>query len=108
MPYQKILSAGALREDECVGVEIDGLPIAIVRSAGKLYAIGNRCTHNGSRLDTGRIGNGQITCPLHGARFDLASGKCVNLRRHCAPLLTLPVVEQDGMINVFLPERNAL
>ena len=42
---------------------------------GKYYAIDSRCGHSNAALSS-RILNGNIvTCPLHGAQFDVTTGK---------------------------------
>ena len=47
--------------------------------AGKtLFALEDKCTHAFQQLLGGEIEDGTITCPKHGACFDLASGKPVN------------------------------
>ena len=46
---------------------------------GRLYAVSNTCSHAQQPLEQGRLGNGWIACPTHGARFDLATGKALNL-----------------------------
>jgi nitrite reductase/ring-hydroxylating ferredoxin subunit len=41
------------------------------------YAIINRCTHAGGSLAQGVLEGGIVTCPRHGARFDVKTGKAV-------------------------------
>ena len=43
-----------------------------------LFAIEDKCTHAFQQLVGGEMQDGVITCPKHGACFDLASGKPVN------------------------------
>lgn len=43
-----------------------------------VFALEDRCTHAFQQLLGGKIEDGIITCPKHGACFDLASGKPVN------------------------------
>ena len=50
--------------------------VAIFRSrAGLFFAIENICPHRGGPLSEGIIGDGKVVCPLHGHKFDLASGQ---------------------------------
>lgn len=50
--------------------------IAVIRSrTGKIFAIENRCPHRQGPLSEGIIGNGKVVCPLHGHKFDLATGQ---------------------------------
>jgi len=59
-------------------VEVGGRSILICHSNGMLHAVSNICSHADEKLECGRMGNGWIACPVHGARFDLATGKAKN------------------------------
>jgi nitrite reductase/ring-hydroxylating ferredoxin subunit len=59
-------------------VTINGTEIALVRDGEAVYAVSNRCTHAGSSFAHGRAVGTLLTCPMHGARFDLRNGTCVN------------------------------
>ncbi|HKY19845.1 MAG TPA: Rieske (2Fe-2S) protein [Vicinamibacterales bacterium] len=83
-------------DDQIVEVEVAGRLFALCRSAGALHAFEHRCPHAGSRLIGGQVRNGVVQCPLHGARFELASGRCVNSGWTCRPLKTYPVRESGG------------
>ncbi len=52
--------------------------ILICNWMDKLYAVSNICSHANEKLCNGRLGNGWIACPLHGARFQLATGQVMN------------------------------
>jgi nitrite reductase (NADH) small subunit len=55
---------------------IEGEEIAVFRARdGKVFAVSNRCPHRGGSLSDGIIGDGKVICPLHGHKFDLATGK---------------------------------
>ncbi len=53
--------------------------VLVCNQGDRLYAISNVCSHNEKPLERGRMGNGWIACPVHGARFDLATGAAMNL-----------------------------
>ncbi|HLH93186.1 MAG TPA: non-heme iron oxygenase ferredoxin subunit [Xanthobacteraceae bacterium] len=53
-------------------------PIALYRLDGKIHAIDDVCTHALALLSQGFIEDGAVECPLHGARFDIATGRCVS------------------------------
>lgn len=48
--------------------------VIVCRVDGVLRAIANRCSHARTPLETGRLRGGFISCPLHGARFDVRDG----------------------------------
>lgn len=97
------LAASAVTEGEGVAVEIRGQSVLVCRSGGRLYAVSNRCTHASSRLEGGKVCDGVITCPLHGAKFRLSTGECLFRRLNYAPLQTFAVREVDGLVHVELP-----
>lgn len=55
-----------------------------------------------SYLSTGRIRRGAVMCPLHGARFELATGCCMGGAYR--DLRTFQVRVVDGIIEVSVPD----
>ena len=52
--------------------------IAVGISAGKPFALSNRCRHLFASLGEGRVTTeGCLQCPWHGARYDVETGKMV-------------------------------
>ncbi len=56
-------------------VEVNGNEIAIFNIGGSYHAIDNTCTHVGGPLCEGEIAGTEVTCPWHGAVFDVTSGQ---------------------------------
>jgi nitrite reductase/ring-hydroxylating ferredoxin subunit len=48
--------------------------VAIFNVDGELHAVDDACSHAGAPLSQGRIDGSAVTCPWHGATFDLTSG----------------------------------
>ena len=59
-------------------VEIGGKPILLCHTGGRIHAVSNICSHAHEKLDCGRMSASWIACPVHGARFDLATGAAKN------------------------------
>ncbi len=78
---------------------VDGRPVVVVRTPAGLHAVGGKCTHYGGPLSKGICVDGEVRCPWHHARFDLATGEAVG-----APALDpIPVYDidvRDGMVYV--------
>lgn len=55
----------------------EGKSIAIANVGGKLYAFEDSCPHMGARLSNGILEGSVITCPEHGSKFDVATGKAL-------------------------------
>ena len=62
--------------------------IALFNLDGTIYAIDNHCTHRDGPVGAGKLKETVITCPWHGWRFNVTSGRCLeggaNLR--CYPV----------------------
>ncbi len=91
-----------LSEGDVLGVEIDALQIAIYDCDGALCGTSNICTHAEARLSEGWLDGTTIECPLHGARFDVKSGK-VLAPPAIVDLKTYPVRVVEGRIEVEIP-----
>ena len=61
------------------------------------YAVGAWCSHQKTSLVHGDIEDHEIMCPLHGARFDLRSGKQLSLPA-VRPIPSYPVKVEDGKV----------
>jgi nitrite reductase/ring-hydroxylating ferredoxin subunit len=59
-------------------VELDGEPIALFNVDGTYYAIGDTCTHSGGPLSEGDLDGEVVTCPWHGAQFDVKTGEAMS------------------------------
>ena len=64
-------------------VRAKGREVALFNIEGTLYAIDNSCSHSTGPLIEGRLSGTMVTCPWHGARFDISDGKC-----HSGPATT--------------------
>ena len=84
-----------------VAAKVAGWHVLVARTETGWHAVNDRCTHQAAMLSGGRVRRGAIMCPLHGARFELATGKCigatyVNLRRFETRVT-------NGMIEIEVP-----
>jgi 3-phenylpropionate/trans-cinnamate dioxygenase ferredoxin subunit len=66
-------------EGGAIGVELDGQPVCLVRSQGRVYAIQDVCSHADIPLSEGDVEGTTVECWLHGSRFDLTTGKPIGL-----------------------------
>ena len=99
--FTRVLPAAELQPNSKKPVVVDGKALLLCNAAGKLYAVANQCSHNDKPLERGRLGNGWIACPTHGARFDLASGKALCLPA-TQPIVTFELRVVDDWIEVAL------
>ena len=55
-------------------VQVSGRALAIYNLEGIMHAIDGTCTHRGGPLGEGALVGNVVTCPWHGARFDVTTG----------------------------------
>ena len=56
-------------------VEVNGKRIALFNVDDQFYAIDDECTHAGGTLSEGVVEGTKVTCPWHGAQFDIKTGE---------------------------------
>ena len=66
------LPDGKMRE-----LAVNGKPVLMARVGVKVYAVQAKCSHLGGSLVKGTLEGTVIQCPLHGSRFDVATGEVV-------------------------------
>lgn len=54
--------------------EIGDYGVVVCRYKGELFAVEDNCSHADTPLSEGRFRGATITCPLHGAQFDVRDG----------------------------------
>ena len=95
-------AADAVSEAHPLSIEIDDLELIIARCGEQLYALENRCTHDGQSLTGAEIEACEIICPRHGARFCVKSGDALTPPAY-EPLRTFRVREEHGRILLERP-----
>ncbi len=79
--------------------EHGGARIALFRVEDDVYAIGDRCSHAEAALSEGDLFDTEVECPLHGASFDLRTGKALTLPA-TQPVPSYPVRIENGDVLV--------
>jgi nitrite reductase/ring-hydroxylating ferredoxin subunit len=69
------IDENTVREGEMREVVVDGKEALVAKVNGNIYAIGGRCTHLRCHLYQGKLEGTVVTCPCHGTRFDVTTGK---------------------------------
>ncbi|HRH80986.1 MAG TPA: nitrite reductase small subunit NirD [Thiobacillaceae bacterium] len=71
--------------------------IAIFRTVtDAIHAVRDKCPHRGGPLSQGIVHGGQVTCPLHSWKIDLATGEAVLPDKGCARAYATKV--EDGVV----------
>lgn len=95
-------SADTIGDSASLSVDIDGLALLVVRCGFELYAVEDRCTHDGEPLEGAEIESCQIICPRHGAHFCVRTGEALTPPAY-EPLRTYKVRVENGRILVEAP-----
>lgn len=99
--FHPLLDAADLPAGKSKAVSFAGLSVLVCNVSGEYFAVENRCTHQASPLEGGRIRNGMIACPSHGVLFDVRTG-CGKGPLGRVPLRTFALQVVDGRIEVSL------
>jgi len=77
MEYIRVASKAELPANKMIMVVVGGKEILLSNIDGSYYAIANKCTHFGGSLVKGSLDGSIVTCPRHGAKFDVKTGQAV-------------------------------
>ena len=99
-----VAAADAVSETVPLAVTVEGEPLVIVRCGRELYAVEDRCTHDGESLGGAEVEDCQIICPRHFSHFCLRTGEALSPPAY-EPLRTYRVREQDGRILIEGPPQ---
>lgn len=100
--WHSLVPEGDFPAEGKLATKIAGWFVLVARTDDGFHAVNDRCTHQAALLSGGRIRRGAIMCPLHGARFELASGKCIG--GAYGDLRIFPVRVENGAIEVLVPD----
>ena len=78
MEYVKIAEVADVLPGEKKQFTLKNKTVLLVNIDGAFYALDNKCPHMGGALSGGDLEGGTLTCPRHGAKFDVRTGKSVS------------------------------
>ena len=77
MIFVRVASAGEVPPGAARRVSVAGRTIALLNLEGRFYALDDRCPHEGGFLSLGALEGSRVSCPVHGAVFDLRTGRAL-------------------------------
>lgn len=72
--FIEVAKVSEISDGKMKHTEVDGKEVLIANVGGKLYAISDRCGHMNALLSMGNLTRNTVTCPFHGAKFDVTTG----------------------------------
>ncbi|MEN3035667.1 MAG: non-heme iron oxygenase ferredoxin subunit [Candidatus Methanosuratincola sp.] len=110
MAFYRVASLSEVPPNSMKAFTVSGREILVANINGNFYAINNRCSHRKGDLSKGTISGTTVTCPVHGSKFDLTSGKAISgpklgpIKLKTSDLNSYKVKVEEGSIMVELPE----
>lgn len=103
MQWTNVAAESEIREKGGLVSKLEGKQIAILVVGEALYAIDNRCPHEGFPLKKGTVDNKScvLTCQWHNWKFDLKTGRCLQGEDH---VRTYPIQVIEGVLQIDLTD----
>lgn len=83
-----------------VGIDAGGERVLVANVAGEFHAMRAKCNHMGGPLDKGTLEGNIVTCPLHGSKWDVKTGKLSQFTRPLPDEKTYRVILVNNQISV--------
>lgn len=75
MALQRACKRSEIQPGNVKFASVGGKDLVISNVNGTFYAMDNWCTHEQGNLSEGTLSTETLTCPEHGAQFDVRTGK---------------------------------
>lgn len=102
--FIKVAELNEIDEGELLPLEVDGELICLANVDGEICAFTDNCTHISGPLNEGELKGDVLTCPWHGARFNVRSGKVLRGPAR-QDILIYPVQIEGNAIMIKLPDE---
>ena len=91
-------STSEVQEGKLMHITAGGKEIVVTKLDGNYYAMDNVCTHAGADLHEGELNSNELTCPWHGAKWDIKTGNLISFPQKLKPLhIHKVLIENDTM-----------
>ena len=100
MSKEKIAESNELQSGDRKSVIVDDLPALLFRVEDSYYCVEDVCTHDGQPMTDGPLNDCTLTCPRHGAEFDIRDGKPLKMPATEAIRVYDLEIDDDGIYAV--------
>ncbi len=103
--FHKLATVDEVGQGEIKQYLVEDRFVALCNVEGEFHAFEDVCTHQFTHLSEGEFTDAQVTCPLHGAKFDVKTGAAKSLPA-VKPVPKHEVKVENGSVYVALnPKR---
>ena len=89
-----------VQEGKLMHITAGGKEKVVKKLDGNYYAMDNVCTHAGADLHEGELKNNELTCPWHGAKWDIKTGNLISFPQKLRPLQSHKVLIENDTLYV--------
>lgn len=108
MSAVKAASLHELDDDTPVETNVNGTDVVLVRTEGDVFAISALCSHAAVPLMDGDVEKCALECYMHGAMFDLHTGKPLSLpATEPVPVYPVTIDGDDVLVDVDNPMKES-
>ncbi len=100
--FQPVLALADVSRGRMHSCRIGERELVVCHTRDGVFAVDNVCTHAFARMSEGYLKGTRLTCPLHGASFDVRTGAVLG-GPATIPLASYPTRIVDGTVEVALP-----
>lgn len=88
-----------VEEDAVLGIAVLGVPIALFRIKGEVFALHDLCSHGFARLSDGYVEDDCVECPLHQGLVDIRTG-APRTAPISTPIRSYPARVREGRVEI--------
>src|ERR671932_2608857 len=85
-----------INEGKLTHVTASGKEILVTKIGGNYYAMNDICNHAGAELHEGELNDKELTCPCHGAKWDVTTRNLIWFPQKLDPLGSFKVSVENG------------
>jgi len=100
--FQPVIAIAEVAVGRMRSCKLGEREIVVCRTRDGVFAVDNTCTHAMARMCEGHLKGTRITCPLHGATFDVRTGQVLS-GPTSIPLTAYQTRVVNGVVEVAAP-----
>ena len=76
--WSPVMAETDLPEAELRRAQVRGVSVLLLKRGGRIFTLGEKCSHLGGPLAEGKLDGDSVVCPWHGSRFALEDGRVID------------------------------